>query len=558
MGYVQLPIFKNNGDLWSHINSSSSSAASADGNGSNTSGAVKKFVTQAHLQQLARDVLQALSLFENYGLVHGDVRPQTIFVSDDEERAQLEYYGPNVQQHHLQHHHHHYSAQPSTSGAIYMAPEVIKSQQYSLKSDIYSFGLVLYDMHFPSGDTNSLSLSASGVRDSLILSINGKGVSSSDTSSSKSGSGYSLKLSIPDHSCTELSDLMRRLLDLDPAKRPSASDALKHPYFKLKFGLSADNNNNSSSSSSIKSSLKKIEAISSGSTNSIRECVCCLKSFKTLDPSTPSLFECKSSSSSQHHPSHSICQPCLTDLVKSYCQTDPSIIVSNPSAIPLGIPCPGELMDDMVTRGRDPRTRASFSLETLFKALDSETYDEYLSWESEIKELRMFNSVLNAQEVIPVIGGRGAGFSHPEAGSDAETHATFIKNCVASRTCPRCLAPHHAFSIEHSVLSSASSLKMSSAPTSIISLMLDCKRCLGCFCGVCNTQVSGSKSCDSHLKVCTSRNDMKLINHNNSSPSSLALVSHFHDFQRKLSAQRVDKYISSLPESKRVEVMKLL
>ena len=99
-----------------------------------------------------------------------------------------------------------------TGTAQYIAPEVI-SRNYNEKSDLWSCGVILYNMltgRYPFGGDTSEEISYKIIRGKYDMTQ------------------YPLNII-----SKEAKDLIRNLLVLDPNKRLSAKQALKHPWFSI-------------------------------------------------------------------------------------------------------------------------------------------------------------------------------------------------------------------------------------------------------------------------------------------------------------------------------------
>jgi len=91
----------------------------------------------------------------------------------------------------------------------YLSPEIVEGKKYSFKSDIWSMGILLYEMCTlkPPFDANSLQYLA-------LKIVNGK---------------YT---PIPSHYSKEMKNLVTAMLSRDPAKRPRVHDILQMPIIK--------------------------------------------------------------------------------------------------------------------------------------------------------------------------------------------------------------------------------------------------------------------------------------------------------------------------------------
>jgi len=88
----------------------------------------------------------------------------------------------------------------------YLSPEIIQSQPYSFKSDIWSLGVLLYEMCALQPPFNAQSLHQLATK-----IIQGK---------------YA---SVPGHFSQSISNLLEAMLNKDPNKRPNVNQILKYP-----------------------------------------------------------------------------------------------------------------------------------------------------------------------------------------------------------------------------------------------------------------------------------------------------------------------------------------
>ena len=100
--------------------------------------AVPGEITEETVQKLARDICTALNLCKKHSIVHRDIKPQNIFLSDNGD-FKLGDFGIAK------------TIEKTIGGTKigtykYMAPEVHNNQPYGHSSDVYSLGLVLYWM----------------------------------------------------------------------------------------------------------------------------------------------------------------------------------------------------------------------------------------------------------------------------------------------------------------------------------------------------------------------------------------------------------------------------
>lgn len=107
--------------------------------------AVEKGNEPMQAVRVGRDLLQALSVCQKKKIVHRDIKPQNIFVSDDGDFKLGDFGVARTMER---------TGSATMIGTLnYMAPEVYNGEHYGSASDIYSLGLVLYwllnDRHLP-------------------------------------------------------------------------------------------------------------------------------------------------------------------------------------------------------------------------------------------------------------------------------------------------------------------------------------------------------------------------------------------------------------------------
>jgi serine/threonine protein kinase len=169
------------------------------------------------VQSVLREVLRGVEHIHRSDVVHCDLKPANIFLHQDSEGSLQ----PKIGDFDVSRDNGERTtwavtcATQSTvasSGTFgYMAPELFKGQPATAASDIFSFALMLFDLHFP-GVTRPSGLLVS------------------------SGRAFSL----PAHSNQALLDLLGQILSLDPSRRPTATQALSHPYFTTSLLVKQD------------------------------------------------------------------------------------------------------------------------------------------------------------------------------------------------------------------------------------------------------------------------------------------------------------------------------
>jgi chemotaxis protein histidine kinase CheA len=154
-----------------------------------------------------RELLRGVEHIHRSDVVHCDLKPANIFLSDGPDGSLQPKIGDfDVSKDNTERTL--WAGTTATRSTVagtvdYMAPELFKGQRATPASDIFSFALMLFEVHFPRASRPS-GLSLSSGRQ---------------------------QLSLPSHSNPALIDLLGRMLSVDPARRPTATQALSHAYF---------------------------------------------------------------------------------------------------------------------------------------------------------------------------------------------------------------------------------------------------------------------------------------------------------------------------------------
>lgn len=171
----------------------------------------KKFLTEKEATSLIRVILNAVDYLHRNGIVHRDLKPSNILYSDNTDRPEsirIIDFG--------------FAKQLRDENGLlmtpcytahYAAPEVLKKQGYDAACDIWSLGVSLFIMlsgkppfKLMDGDTPEILLSR--ISQTKINFEEGNW----------------------NHISLEAKDLVKRMLNLDPRKRISSSNILKHPW----------------------------------------------------------------------------------------------------------------------------------------------------------------------------------------------------------------------------------------------------------------------------------------------------------------------------------------
>eukprot|EP00808_Paulinella_micropora_P021553 g62136.t1 len=177
----------------------------------------KLAVDEHQAQAMMREVLRGVEHIHRLGVVHCDLKPANIFLAQQADSS----WQPEIGDFDVSMD----TGKRATWAATiaittagrgfagtpnYVAPEVLQGQRASFASDMFSFGLILFDLHFPGSRAD---------RPSAQLLLAGRAFSP------------------PSHSNQQLRKLLESLLQVDPAKRPSSTNALAHPFFNTSLLL---------------------------------------------------------------------------------------------------------------------------------------------------------------------------------------------------------------------------------------------------------------------------------------------------------------------------------
>lgn len=171
----------------------------------------QEFLEETEASFILRKMLDALAYLHAVGLIHRDLKPENIMVILDEGGAaratniKIIDFGFAAYLEDL-------TEDMNACGTLnYVAPEIYQSQKYSFVSDVFAVGVILYFMIRGELPFNS------DVQDILIGNIvNGD-----------------YKIDEDDHFLNispDCKDLIRKMLETDPAKRASVLECLAHPF----------------------------------------------------------------------------------------------------------------------------------------------------------------------------------------------------------------------------------------------------------------------------------------------------------------------------------------
>jgi serine/threonine protein kinase len=203
-------------------------------------------------------ILLALEFIHSKNLIHRDLKPANILVNYDAQGlpiAKLCDFGMSSQ---------HCKAVPATPGVVthwYRAPEICyKHEDYDYQSDVWSFGCIMFEFISRRAWMNGVVDDDKKIINTMVSRLeavpsqedinylktrggNSIAVNNSSSMARRISFETQLKLTrseIEDFnkkggSMEEYLDLLRKCLHMNPKKRITISDALKHPFFSI-FG----------------------------------------------------------------------------------------------------------------------------------------------------------------------------------------------------------------------------------------------------------------------------------------------------------------------------------
>jgi calcium/calmodulin-dependent protein kinase I len=149
-----------------------------------------------------KELLEVLEYIHKKGIVHRDIKLENIVMTQETGvKFKLIDFGLSYESEKLQ------NMRCGSPG--YIAPEILRNQNYNHKIDIYSAGVVLYIMLYGKNPFCASNMYS-------IMEKNIKGRIQFDNSASE-----------------DAIEIMRMALNKNPKKRPSASKILKHPWFNM-------------------------------------------------------------------------------------------------------------------------------------------------------------------------------------------------------------------------------------------------------------------------------------------------------------------------------------
>ncbi len=152
----------------------------------------KLYLQEAIIWRYLIQILMGLRALHKQQIIHRDIKSANIFLTEDFKTAKLGDLG-------IAKHAKNDLAQTQIGTPYYLAPEIWENKSYDYKCDIFSLGIVTYEMI------------------ALKLPFNGKSIQ--ELSKSVRAGKYS---NLPSQFSSQLSNIVNLLLTINPLKRPSA------------------------------------------------------------------------------------------------------------------------------------------------------------------------------------------------------------------------------------------------------------------------------------------------------------------------------------------------
>lgn len=172
-----------------------------------------RIYAQGHLSEAQSlkyfsEILSALCLLNSYKVLHRDIKPQNIMLNNDDIKVGDFGFCKPMKDHGF--------SQTMVGSPIYMAPEILRSQSYDDKADVWSLGVCLYEMLFGKCPYEERTIPA------LIMLFDTR------------------PLAIPrdiNNISKETETLIRMLLVIDPRKRANFHQAQEHLSSYYEYSL---------------------------------------------------------------------------------------------------------------------------------------------------------------------------------------------------------------------------------------------------------------------------------------------------------------------------------
>ena len=165
----------------------------------------KKFIDEAQIWKAMVQIAKGIQTLHDNNVLHRDLKSANIFITDDGTYKLGDLNISKVVKHGL--------ARTQTGTPYYCSPEVWQDKPYGAKSDMWSFGCVLYEMCAQKPPFTATDIQ--GLYRKICAGVFPR---------------------IPNHYSNELADIISSLLKLNPSLRPSTHDLLKNPVVRRHCG----------------------------------------------------------------------------------------------------------------------------------------------------------------------------------------------------------------------------------------------------------------------------------------------------------------------------------
>ncbi len=150
--------------------------------------------TQEHVIKLGIDICRALEVCQKYNIIHRDIKPTNIFVSETGDFKLGDFGVARILEK--------TSSHLSTKGTYtYMAPEVCRGDKYTAVADIYSLGIVMYKLLNDNLEPFRLTNDYGSAQKALELRLQGN------------------KISAPKNADARVSEVILKACEFDPENR---------------------------------------------------------------------------------------------------------------------------------------------------------------------------------------------------------------------------------------------------------------------------------------------------------------------------------------------------